>query len=586
MNCNYRSVYKVINVVLDVFFVLCILCLLNKTLIQPMPEQSHLLTHYEMLRFGWMASPVLLIYFALRTLRGSAIFSSYLTLSLILLFNHVNIEKLALTGTPISFNDIISIENLSVIIKYITLNNTLLFFTFIIISVFCFFIGKKIPTTKKHHISLTLVMLMAIPLAFSPYASGIFGGNSSITQKVNLLTQKYKVNYISWDWDSNAKVNGLPMHLVQTSARKMIPSVSEKERDMYSKNTAVNISKLQSAKTIVYILCESCWYDSNNFKKEFKPLVNIGLRAFRAVSPAYGGGTANVEFEMLTGLPSNSGVLSGVIYQEYSAMIKNNADTLPSNLRNQGFLSVAAHNYTRGFWHRDVVYQKFGFDKFIALDDMGELPSEYAVQRKSWQWQPDDFLLYRSVLNEIRKNKDKPHFFNLVTMSTHGPEKFENDFGEHSYTFKVRESISRMVEFIGELEKLDPNALIVVYGDHKPGMNRYFFENKIFSAEFYIKRGEKDTDFIFNNTAKMDKIGDVPVFIKGGNDEAISKFIAEANGKPLFCVSAIVDRHFIHSGLFAFNYNIHHGCLDEKRHDYEEVKKITPPWIYSLSLFK
>ncbi|AHJ73772.1 LTA synthase family protein [Kosakonia sacchari] len=582
---NIKTMNKYINILLDACFLFIFSLLLNTTLIKPELGLSHFSTRHELIRFGWLASPVLFIYITLRLLRSSAIFSGYLTISIILLLDHINTEKTTLTGEPISFNDLASVNNLSVATKYITSNSTLLFLSFIILGILCFFIGKKSSTTKKHYALLIVSFLITTPLTFSPYVNNIFGDTSYITQKVNLLFVKYNIAYHQWDWKSNVITHGLPIHLVQTSVRESIPSFSENNRETYSTYKANAISALHRPRTIVYILCESCWYDSNNFKTEFQPLINAGFKAFRATSPVYGGGTANAEFEMLTGLPSNSGVLSGIIYQEYSSLLKNNADTLPSNLQHQGARSVAVHNFARAFWHRDIVYQKFGFDKFIALPDMGELPSEYAVQRKPWQWQPDDFLLYRSVLNEISNNNDKPHFFHLVTMSTHGPSDFDNDFGEKAYAFKVRESMSRMIDFTEKLASLDPNALVVVYGDHKPAMNRYFYENKVFPANYYIKKGVKDTDFFFNKNVTAKEYGDVPVFIKNNDEESLNKLIAEANGKPFFCLSAIIDKYFIHSGLPAFNYNIEHGCLAPQDYNYQNMIKITPSWIYALSLF-
>jgi phosphoglycerol transferase MdoB-like AlkP superfamily enzyme len=75
---------------------------------------------------------------------------------------------------------------------------------------------------------------------------------------------------------------------------------------------------------------------------------------------------------MLTGLPSNSRFLSGIIYQEYASQFKSHSDTIASVLKEKGFITYAAHNYLK-FWHRDIAYKKFGFEQFDGLYEMSNI---------------------------------------------------------------------------------------------------------------------------------------------------------------------------------------------------------------------
>lgn len=81
---------------------------------------------------------------------------------------------------------------------------------------------------------------------------------------------------------------------------------------------------------------------------------------------------------MLTGLPSNSDKISGIIYQEYSDAFKPKVDALPNALKNKGYITFAAHNYQADFWYRNKIYPKFGFDRFDSIINMGDLPPEYS----------------------------------------------------------------------------------------------------------------------------------------------------------------------------------------------------------------
>lgn len=582
-----KSLKKTNILIFELFLLSLLLFSLNNTIITPPKNHSHLNGAHEFIRFIWLSSPVITFYLALRLLRAPAISSTCITLVVIYIFYYINSTKTALTGEPISFNDIFSGVNLSIAIKYIsfkTVVSTLALFALVTLIIFT---ENRYLKNSGSFAFLIIASLITIPLTFTPYFKSIFGESSSLTQQINILSQGYDVTYYSWDWPRNVSAHGLPMHLIQTSVRKSIPSADLKERTEFEKNYNIIPSLNQSSPNkIIYILCESCWYDNDNFKEYFTPLLKSGYKTFRATSPVYGGGTANAEFEFLTGLPSNSGVLSGIIYQEYSQFIKNNASTLPRNLHDLGYSTIAVHNNISSFWRRNIIYKKFGFDKFISLTEMGGVPQEHKINREQSQWQPDDFILYNSILDEIKKNKNKKIFFHAITMSTHGPYQRENDYGQKAYSLQLKEAIYRLTEFTQNLAKIDQNAIIIVYGDHKPALNRYFYEHKTLPLNLFAQTGEEDSDFIFKGSTTPKDIGDVPVFIKGGDEEVLNKLISDANGKPFFCISAIVDKYLLKSGLFSFNYNLQHGCMQSSPYDYHQMISITPPWVYSLTLFK
>jgi len=589
MNSGLRSNGKgkqKISILIDFIAFLVMLFVLNKTLIVPLVGTSNYSSSYELIRYIWLSSPLILIFIILRVLGASSLFALFLTVGVILVLNYINGTKIALTGEPLSFNDISSGVNLSVSAKYVSFASILRIIAVLVLGAVVFMLGRKLITTKIHYRILVLLLIITAPFVLSPYFGEVFGNNSAITEKFNILFKKYDVAYYAWDWPKNEAAHGLPMHLVQTSVRKTVPHATRLQRELFLKNNDVDPLVTQQPQTVIYILCESCWYDNNHFKEYFQPLVNSGYKTFRATSPVYGGGTANAEFEMLTGLPSNSGVLSGIIYQEYADLIKDNASSLPNALNHEGYLTIAAHDYIGKFWRRDVMYKKFGFDKFITLDDMGQLPKAYSDQRKTGTWPPDDFLLYRSVLNEVINNPGKKMFFHLITMSSHGPYPHDNDLGEGIYKSRVQENVNRLVEFTDKLSQLEPNAIILVYGDHKPALNRYFYENKVFPSNLFVRTGKEENDFLFGKNVTPVDYGDVPAFIKGGDDKIVQKFISDANGKPFFCVSSIFDRYFINSGMFSFNYNVQHGCLSPQPYDYHTMINVTPPWVYSLSLFE
>ena len=572
--------------IVNVMFLLYLFCFLNQSIviignIEPPKELIG-----AILNFIWRSSPILFIYLLFRIINIPIFLCSYLSGIAIITLMFVNSTKMALTGEPLSFNDIVSGFNLSVAGKYLNLSSITYSVAILIGAIISILLSKKTVTTRKNYISLFLLIIITIPFSFYPYIGTIFSPNNRISEIINSSANNLNIKYIYWNWSQNIGVNGLPMHIIQTSVRKSVPHATDAEQLRYLDEKRSLVSTHIKNKTIIYVLCESCWYDKKNFRENFKPVIDEGYSELRAISPVYGGGTANAEFEMLTGLPSNSDKISGIIYQEYSDAFKPKVDALPNALKNKGYITFAAHNYQADFWYRNKIYPKFGFDRFDSIINMGDLPPEYSSIKKPWQWQPDDYLLYNAALKAIQNAGNKDIFVHLITMSTHGPYQHINDYGEGVYTYEINEAVKRFVQFSQQVEKIDPNAVIVFYGDHKPPLNKYFVENGVLPSNIFNKIGEeKDEDFVFKMSTTPLDFGDVPVLIKSNDKDAIKKFITDANGKPFFCVSSLVDKHFIQSGLVSFNHNAKHVCENSDNFNYDKLINMTPSWIYSMSLF-
>ncbi|MBS1206751.1 MAG: hypothetical protein H6R25_3650 [Proteobacteria bacterium] len=494
-------------------------------------------------------------------------------------------KKFSLTGEPLSFNDVIAGSNVSLASKYLAVDNLIFCFEMILVGIFLLFLDGKLKTQKAQSKVIAILLFITIPMAFSPYLTVSSFIPFWVKEKVSKLNYKYEMDYFSWNWSGNVLAHGLPMHLIQTSVRIAAPRISKEGLDEYHSFRKSYALTKPINKTIIFILCESCWYDNNNFKDIFQPLLNHGMTPFRATSPVYGGGTANVEFEMLTGLPSNSRYLSGILYQEYEDVFKDNTESFASVLKRSNYYAFAAHNNDRAFWKRVKVYPKFGFDQFEDIFAMGELPAELSKGKKPYVDQADDYLLYRAALKELREKNGKPIFMNLITMSTHGPFPYMNDSGETVYRSRAEEAVSRLTDFLDQVETIDKDALVVVYGDHKPALNKYFYDRNVLPHQLFLSVGEKDEDFTFKKDVNPLEFGDVPVFIKSSDKEAIAQFVKSANQKPYFCVVSLVDKYFIRSGMLSANYMQQHGCQESIYNGYNNLIGKVPSWLYSVSLF-
>jgi len=547
------------------------------------------INRHEIIRMYWMSAPVQLFFFVLRLINFRVLFSLYVIALVSVIISFISMTKISLTDEPLSFNDIVAGSNISLASKYLSANNIMLCVGAILAGLLLFFLDKKLKIHKSNKLVVILFLVLTTPMAFSPYSNAIDSLPGWVKENAYRLTNKYDISYFSWDWPGNVKRHGLPMHLIQTSIRRSVPDLTQDEIKEYLSLRATYAKSEPGKKTVIFVLCESCWYDNNNFKELYQPLMDNGFTAMRATSPHYGAGTANIEFEMLTGLPSTSQHLSGIIYQEYVDIFKNNAESFAGALKRKNYYAFAAHNNSRAFWRRSDVYRKFGFDEFVDFTQMGDLPAEYGRNKKPWQWQPDDFLLYRAALKELHEKKGKPIFMNLITMSTHGPFPYLDDSGETVYKHEVAESISRLTDFAQQVQAIDKDAVIIVYGDHKPALNKYFYEHNVLPHNLFSTTGSKDEDFTFKVNATPLDFGDVPVFVKSSDQNAVAKFVQDANKKPYFCVASLADKYFINSGMFSVNYTQQHGCQDPLYSDYSGYVNLinsVPSWVYSVSLFE
>lgn len=137
------------------------------------------------------------------------------------------------------------------------------------------------------------------------------------------------------------------------------------------------------------------------------------------LSPGYGGGTANIEYQALSGLSmANYDSSLSIAYQQ---LVPNEkwTPTLNQlwNINNGKQSSVAYHDYYRNMYFRSTNYKKFGFSKFWTVDGTYKLKDLTFIDR---DWTASDESLYNHILNDIHKT-DKNQFLQVVTMQNHTP---------------------------------------------------------------------------------------------------------------------------------------------------------------------
>ena len=196
----------------------------------------------------------------------------------------------------------------------------------------------------------------------------------------------------------------------------------------------------------------------------------------------YGGGTANSEFEFLTGNSMAFFPTGSIPYQQY---IGDTTGSLPRFLKSQGYQTIAVHPYLASGWNRPDVYASMAFDQFLSIDDFSDR-SEYIRSYIS------DRSSYAKLI-DLYEHKDPRHplFLFNVTMQNHGsytstnpnfnqdvrlieyPEKFPET---EQYLSLARQSDLAVQDLIDYFRSVDEPVLICFFGDHLPSMINGFYE--------------------------------------------------------------------------------------------------------------
>lgn len=194
-------------------------------------------------------------------------------------------------------------------------------------------------------------------------------------------------------------------------------------------------------------------------------------------STDYGGGTANIEFEVLTGL-SNYWV-NTVPYTDLLPKIKS-IPSMASYLKAGGYKTTAIHPFNGGMYKRDIALKREGFDNYITEKEM-----KYTEKDGKSQY-INDKSAYNEVLKVLKDSKER-QMVGLITMQNHTPY---DDWIYDTRNFKVdnladgmdrksevevyfeclHKSDQYLGEFIAELDKMEEKTVVLFFGDHSPGI--------------------------------------------------------------------------------------------------------------------
>ena len=215
-------------------------------------------------------------------------------------------------------------------------------------------------------------------------------------------------------------------------------------------------------------------------------------------SPIYGGGTAQAEFELLTGVKA----LAKVNQIEFNVMQGNATNSFVNHLKSNNYQTFATIAASSSFFNSKQAYQSLGFSNVTFMEEQ-----EGFTRRNGEEPIFDGDLLEYNLqkLTAILKTTNKPIFNYVLGMYGHMPfardliKRPDISVVEHSDEKVKRISnqfyyrTKALAQYIKALIQLDPNSIIFITGDHLPSIlnknTQYSLDNKT-NISLFIENGK------------------------------------------------------------------------------------------------
>ncbi|MBP2057395.1 hypothetical protein J2Z60_000559 [Lactobacillus colini] len=453
--------------------------------------------------------------------------------------------KLNLRGEPIYPSELSEASNMKTLIPMIGQQTFVLIIVAIVVLVAIIaFLEIKIPVEKRGNWkrrgiwALLSVLLFLTPLRFNHDGGIIYNINRGFDNKQSFRNPERDI-----------QVNGPVLNFLNYIDLQIM-----NKPDNYSKATIdhlydkysrvadeINKTRKNTLKdqTIIFNLSESFvdpyTFPTVKFDKSVPDPIKF-IRSLRSqatygnmLSAGYGGGTANMEWETLTGL--NMGMFRTTLtpYVQVVPRYK----YYPTLGMNFDYKS-AIHPFIGSYYSRIEDYKRFKFNKFEYVGSKYKIIDQKKLGTSSYN---SDFTAYANGLRQVNAQKGG-QFINLITIQNHMP--YNNWYKNNEYMGKisgelfnssaVREQMATYVkgtqytdqavkEFINKINKIKKPITLVFYGDHYPSIL-----SQSYTAKYPVQM-HSTTYFIYSNKYAREH-GAVAKLTKDANYVSTSDFIA------------------------------------------------------------
>ena len=412
----------------------------------------------------------------------------------------INCVILSNRMTPFNVKDLSNLKEGSQILRnYFSLFNLILIglglAIFIILVILLY---RKTPKRKEkvsYKKSLAAIVII-IALAFGSIQGGMmtgvldtFFGNLAYAYRDNGMPYSFLITWVKTGID---KPSGYSEQLV-----KDVFSKGEMGKDGIYTPGEDEGKEPAKKPNIIYLQLESfidpMQVKGFEFSKDPAPYYKELMKKYSSgyiTVPAVGAGTANVEFEAITGISAR--FFGPGEYPHKSILTEKTCESAAYDMKQLGYSSHAIHNHRGAFYNRNTVFSNLGFDTFTCLEYM----SNVTKTPKNWA---KDSVLTENIMDALKSSKG-PDYIYTISVQGHGkyptekvledPEievtKAPDEESKWAYEYYANQ-VYEMDQFVKELtdtlEKYDEDVVLVMYGDHLPALS--MTEDMMESGDLY-----------------------------------------------------------------------------------------------------
>lgn len=204
--------------------------------------------------------------------------------------------------------------------------------------------------------------------------------------------------------------------------------------------------------------------------------------------PSVGAGTANTEFEVLTGM--STAFFGAGEYPFKTILTKKSCESMAYLFSNVGYSTHAIHNNDGTFYSRHKVYANLGFHSFTPMEYM------YNLEKNPRGWAKDN-ILPEEIFKCIDSTKQNDFVFTVsvqghgrypsqqidptqtITLSGNEQKKTEFEY----YANQIHEMDQMIGNLIDQIEESEEPTVLVLYGDHLPTLG--LSESRLDNANMY-----------------------------------------------------------------------------------------------------
>ena len=410
--------------------------------------------------------------------------------------------------SPVAFVDILLIPSVfSVFNSYLNIFEFLLI-VFAIVGVITGFVllyKKEIKKERliKHSLISCFVVIMLLLIVKAPFIKV-----GAISDDYDNLAEAYEEYGLPYCFVSS--VVGLGVDEPEEYNKIVIDEVID-NINIYNSQLEENINSEYTIDSdqkpnVIFLQLES-FIDANNLKD-----LNYSLNPTPTFSylkenypsgtltvPSVGAGTANVEFEIMTGFNLNHFAAGEYPYK--TLVHKDAVESIAYLLKEKNYYSTVIHNNRATFYDRDVVFTNLGYDRYVSAEFMVDLKVtdigwykddvlQYEIMKALKATEQTDFIYTISVQPHGKYLEDLTGINDMVVDVTTEEDLTNERINQFKYYVNQLYQVDTMVaKLIEDINNYNEPTMLVVYGDHLPALDltdEDLITNDLYKSEYAI----------------------------------------------------------------------------------------------------